>query len=81
MGFQVHGAKFPPSHAIFDASEEAFMLLFLTDLKPVLHQDDTVFHQERFKSWTQAEKVLILLVRAKIHHVLHQCAVVPAAVE
>ena len=64
-----------------DAPQKAQVLLFIGDGEPVFDELDARAHQHLFKFGHGAEKLFVLVVRAKAHHPLHTRAVVPAAVK
>src|SRR5215469_1816828 len=81
MRFKIHRAQFPSSHGIFDTLEKSPVLFCFAHLKPVLHENDSIVLKQRLEARTHPQKLLILLVAAKAHHVLDESTVVPAAIE
>src|SRR5215469_14645890 len=57
------------------------MLFLLADLEPVFDEDNAIIFEESLKAWAHAQKICILLVRAKFHYVFDERTVVPASVE
>ena len=70
MRFKVHRAQFPPSHRVFNTPEESPVLLRFANLKPVLYENNAIIFQERLEAWTHTEKIGVMLVRTKAHHML-----------
>src|SRR3954451_15727795 len=79
--FQVHGAKLPCSHGIVNAFEKPPVLLLLADFEPVLDENNAVVLDESLEPWDHADKVFVLLIRAKTHHMFYQGTVIPTAVK
>src|SRR5215471_511353 len=57
------------------------MLLRVGDREPVFDEHDPGAHEHSLEVGNGAEELLVLLVVAEPHHVLHSGAVVPAPVE
>src|SRR5262245_22687803 len=78
---QIHGAQFPLLERIVDTHHEPEMLLVITNRKPILDENDAGAHEHPFELRHGAQKLLALLVRAKVHDPFDAGAIVPAAVE
>ncbi len=57
------------------------MLFVFRYFQPVLQEDDTLANQKRLERWTVPEKLPVLFLSTKAHHVLYASAVIPAPVE
>ena len=57
------------------------MLFLFRYFEPVLQQDDALADQKPLKRWTVPEKLPVLFLGTKAHHVLNSGAVIPAPVE
>src|SRR5579864_4133462 len=66
---------------ISNTCEKALVLFLFRDFEPVLQQDDALADQKSFECWTVPEKLPVLFLRTKAHHVLNRGAVVPTPVE
>src|SRR6516165_5192110 len=79
--FKIHGAELPLANWIANACIEAAFLLFLANFEPILNEDDASIDDVFFDGGAEFEKLAMLLLGAKSHHILHAGAVVPAPVE
>src|SRR5262249_52330942 len=78
---EVHSAQLPDLAPVVDARLEAFRLLVLTDLEPVLDEDDSGFNHAALPERTQFQEPLYLALGAEPHHALDASAVVQTAIE
>src|SRR5262245_19769877 len=78
---QVHLTQLPLPQRIVDAGVETPLLFLVTDLEPVLDQDQPGFHNLLFEERRYFKEPLILLLGAESHHTLNAGTVVPAAIE
>src|SRR5579871_6628123 len=78
---EIHPAHFPALDGIPQAVLKTLFLLVLIDRKPVLYEHDSATHQHALKFGTTAQKLQILGLSAKSHHVLHASPVVPTSIK
>src|SRR4030095_3722677 len=81
VGLEIHRRKLPELATICDARLESPSLFLLTDLQPVLEQDDARVHDRSFEIRGHGEEGLDLLLAGKSHDFLDAGTVVPAAIE
>ena len=81
MRFQVHRTKLPALGGIFNTREKALVLFLFRYFEPVLQQDDALADQKALEDGTVPQKLPVLFLGTKAHHVLNSGAVIPAAVE
>src|SRR5215471_11551181 len=81
MRFQIHRTKLPALRRIFNTREEALVLFLFRYFEPVLQQDDSLADQKALKRWAVPEKLPVLFLGTKAHHVFNSGAVIPASVE
>src|SRR5689334_23382223 len=80
-GFQIHRTELPLLEGIMNARQEAVVLLFIGDRKPVLDQDDAGADQHPLKFGNTTEEFFTFVTGAKPHDLFHPRTVVPATVE
>src|SRR5262245_9565004 len=79
--WQVHVTQLPLPQRIIDADVETPLLFLITDLEPVLDQDQPGFTDLLFEERVYFKEPVIFLLGAESHHTFNAGAVVPAAIE
>src|SRR5215472_252916 len=79
--FQVHRTQLPLTEWIVDSCLETAMLLFLSHFHPVFDKSYPSVHEVFLGHWAEFQEPVMLLFRAKTHHVFHARTVVPTSIE
>src|SRR5271165_1307202 len=78
---QIHRAQLPLPQWVLDARLKATLLLLVADFQPEFDELDAGIDDVFLDAGADLEKALVLLFRAKAHHVFDARAVIPTAIE